>query len=179
MNYEKEFEKWWTQFKSDEFRLADSGWTEKEIAKLAWRAAIKADRQQRSEPVDWKDGYRAAMNEAGWAVRELYVNHVYHTGVDGLLKRCHELEQSFIRSAEADPQHAEQAVLQSPEVQALRRENIRFLGLIKEMADHDTYETEYDGRMYSICHGCGAQDGENHRDPDCIYVRARAAMEKI
>lgn len=67
-------------------------------------AAIKADRQRRSEPVDWKDGYRAAMNEAGWAVRELYVNHVHHTGVDGLLKRCQGLEQSFIRSAEAAPQ---------------------------------------------------------------------------
>lgn len=71
----------------------------------------------------------------------------------------------------------EQAVLQSPEIQALRRENIRLFRLIKEMADHGTYETEYDGRMYSICHGCGAQDGENHRDPDCIYVRASAAME--
>lgn len=71
---------------------------------LAWMAAIKADHQRRSEPVNWKDGYRAAMNEAGWAVRELYVNHVHHTDVGGLLKRCQELEQSFIRSAEDAPQ---------------------------------------------------------------------------
>lgn len=115
---DSEFEKWWTQFKSDEFRLAESGWTEKEIAKFSWTAS------------------RGMRDKA-----------------------------------------AEQAVLQSPEIQALRRENIRLLRLIKEMADHGTYETEYDGRMYSICHGCGAQDGENHRDPDCIYVRASAAME--
>ena len=52
----------------------------------------------------------------------------------------------------------------------------RLRGLVAEMAEHDTYETEYDGRMYSICHGCGAQDGEPHRDPNCLYVRAQAAL---
>ena len=71
-------------------------------------AMIAAAPAVQGEAVDWKDGYRAAMNEAGWAVRELYVNHVHHTGIDGLLKRCQELEQSFIRSAEAAPQPAEQ-----------------------------------------------------------------------
>lgn len=59
---------------------------------------------------------------------------------------------------------------------ALDAENKRLRGLVREMAEHDTYETEYDGRTYSICHDCGAQDDEEHRDPNCLYVRARAAL---
>lgn len=61
-------------------------------------------------------------------------------------------------------------------IDAQTAEIARLRGLVAEMADNDTYETEYDGRMYSICHGCGAQDGEPHRDPNCLYVRARAAL---
>lgn len=57
-------------------------------------------------------------------------------------------------------------------IEAQAAEIARLRGLVAEMAEHDTYETEYDGRMYSICHGCGAQDGEPHRDPNCLYVRA-------
>lgn len=53
------------------------------------------------------------------------------------------------------------------------------LGLLQELAAYDTYQTEYDGRMYSICNDCGGQDGE-HRD-DCAYTRANkhiAALSK-
>lgn len=82
----------------------------------------------------------------------------------------------FVAPLYAVVESIEQAVLQSHEVQRLREENIRLLGLVKEMAEHDTYETEYDGRMYSICHGCGAQDGEDHRSPSCVYARAEAAI---
>lgn len=64
----------------------------------------------------------------------------------------------------------------SAHAKRLEDENARLRGLVAEMADNDTYETEYDGRMYSICHGCGAQDGEDHRRADCVYVRARAAL---
>jgi hypothetical protein len=45
--------------------------------------------------------------------------------------------------------------------------------LIAELAQNSTYQTEYDGRMYTICHGCGAQDDEPHRTPDCVYARAQ------
>jgi hypothetical protein len=48
--------------------------------------------------------------------------------------------------------------------------------LVAELAENDTYETEYDGRMYTICHGCGAQDGEPHRSANCVYLRANAAL---
>lgn len=72
----------------------------------------------------------------------------------------------------------EKAVLESPEVQALIAENAKLVGLVSEMAENGTYETEYDGRTYEICHGCGAQDGEDHRRPDCVYVRANAAIRE-
>ena len=62
------------------------------------------------------------------------------------------------------------------ELERLRQQNQGLRGLVSELADNDTYETEYDGRIYSICHGCGAQDGEPHRRPDCLYIRARAAL---
>ncbi|MCQ9618351.1 ead/Ea22-like family protein [Paenalcaligenes niemegkensis] len=52
----------------------------------------------------------------------------------------------------------------------------RLRALVSEMADNDTYEIEYDdGRMYSVCHGCSAQDDDEH-NPNCLYVRARAAL---
>lgn len=67
-------------------------------------------------------------------------------------------------------------LLDTIDAQAAEIERLR--GLVSEMAHNDTYETEYDGRMYSICHDCGAQDGEAHRRPDCLYVRARAALSQ-
>lgn len=52
-------------------------------------------------PDGWRDGYRAAMNSAASGARQLYVQHCHHHGVNGLLDRCKELEQSFIRDADA------------------------------------------------------------------------------
>lgn len=51
-------------------------------------------------PKDWQEGYLAAMNAAASVARELYVNHVFHTGTDGLLHRCQQTEQLFLREAE-------------------------------------------------------------------------------
>ncbi len=48
------------------------------------------------------------------------------------------------------------------------------VGLLEELAEHDNYSTEYDGRMFSICPECGEQDGE-HR-PNCAFVRAKAFL---
>jgi hypothetical protein len=67
------------------------------------------------------------------------------------------------------PTHPTQASVD--EVRQLRK-------LVEEMLEYSTYETEYDGRMYSICHDCGAQDGEPHRDKNCLYLRARAAIAR-
>ena len=57
--------------------------------------------QQVSVPDEWNDGYRAAMNSAASGARQLYVQHCHHHGANGLLDRCKELEQSFIRDADA------------------------------------------------------------------------------
>ena len=57
--------------------------------------------QQVSVPDGWNDGYRAAMNSAASGARQLYVQHCHHHGANGLLDRCKELEQSFIRDADA------------------------------------------------------------------------------
>lgn len=42
-----------------------------------------------------------------------------------------------------------------------------------------TYETEYDGVMYTHCRGCDAEltSGEAH-DADCLLIRARALIAK-
>ena len=56
---------------------------------------------QVSVPDGWNDGYRSAMNSAATGARQLYVQHCHHHGADGLLGRCKELEQSFIRDADA------------------------------------------------------------------------------
>ena len=60
-----------------------------------------ASREQASVADGWREGYRAAMNNAGWGGRELYVKHQHHDRVDGLLSRCKQLEQSFISEADA------------------------------------------------------------------------------
>jgi hypothetical protein len=116
---------------------------------LALRMAILAAPAVQGEPVDWKDGYRAAMNEAGWAVRELYVNHVHHTGVDGLLKRCQELEQSFICSAEAAPQPAPGVTqpVRYEDYEALQAECEKLRSLIHDIKEWDC---DVDGGFLSI-----------------------------
>lgn len=68
-----------------------------------------------------------------------------------------------------------QAALASPEVKALRRQVRALSNLVEELAEHNTHKTEYDGRMYSICNGCFAQDDAAH-SPGCLYIRARAAL---
>jgi hypothetical protein len=49
------------------------------------------------------------------------------------------------------------------------------LEVLKKLTPSDTdgeYETEYDGRMYTLCHGCSYQDdnGKGHED-DCTYKK--------
>jgi hypothetical protein len=62
--------------------------------------AMQHDDYRTEMPEDWKEGYRAAMNDAASVARELYVNHMHHTGTEGLLKRCQEAEQVFVGDAE-------------------------------------------------------------------------------
>lgn len=48
------------------------------------------------------------------------------------------------------------------------------VGLLEELAEHDSYSTEYDGRMISLCPECGEQEGE-HRS-NCAFVRAKTFL---
>lgn len=52
------------------------------------------------------------------------------------------------------------------------------LAALIALVNYDNYETEYDGRMYSICHSCGKQDHNDH-GPNCEFSAARAAIAKV
>jgi len=56
--------------------------------------------------------------------------------------------------------------------QALNKELVKHL---ETALDWSSYQTEYDGRMYSICHSCGGQDGEH--TSDCELPAMRAAID--
>lgn len=51
------------------------------------------------------------------------------------------------------------------------------LEALKLIADNDTYKSEYDGRMYTHCHGCEYHELRGHAT-DCNYEKARAAIAK-
>lgn len=51
------------------------------------------------------------------------------------------------------------------------REDAALLSLLEELSDHDSYDTEYDGRMISLCPECGSQDGEHSKN--CAFRRAK------
>lgn len=73
---------------------------------------------------------------------------------------------------DGDPDRCESSYnlgLAQQEIERLRAELKKMRWFVEELAAHDTYETEYDGRMYSICHGCGAQDEQEHSQR-CLYV---------
>ena len=42
---------------------------------------------------------------------------------------------------------------------------------VSTMLEWSSYQTEYDGRMYIICHSCGGQDGEHNYDCDLPKFR--------
>lgn len=48
------------------------------------------------------------------------------------------------------------------------------VGLLEELAEHDNYHAEYDGRMITICPECSEQEGEH--SPSCAFVRAKAYL---
>ena len=48
------------------------------------------------------------------------------------------------------------------------------VGLLEELAEHDSYSTEYDGQMITICPDCGEQEGEHRHS--CAFVRAKAYL---
>ena len=62
--------------------------------------------------------------------------------------------------------------------------NARLIALAPEMAEalrallgDGTYETEYDGRTYDLCKGCGGQNEKHNHD--CPAEKARALLAKL
>jgi hypothetical protein len=49
---------------------------------------------------------------------------------------------------------------------------------LKSIAGNGEYETEYDGRMYIVCHDCGDLGNGRHK-VDCSYTRALALIASI
>lgn len=54
---------------------------------------------------------------------------------------------------------------------------VEVLVLLEEVSDHDSYETEYDGRMIYLCPECGSQDGEHSKH--CAYRRAKDRLAAL
>lgn len=50
----------------------------------------------------------------------------------------------------------------------------KLLDALKSIACYDTYDTEYDGRMYEICHSCGEHDGAH--SGSCEFVHAKTLI---
>lgn len=48
---------------------------------------------------------------------------------------------------------------------------LQLLESLERLADHDTYETEYDGQMLTYCHFCGWLEHDEHK-PDCAFLAA-------
>lgn len=52
--------------------------------------------------------------------------------------------------------------------------------LLEIATESGTYETEYDGRMYTFCFHCDVNVGEGHdHEPDCRIGRAQAALGDV
>lgn len=50
------------------------------------------------------------------------------------------------------------------------------LFLLEELVVHDSYQTEYDGTVITICPECGEQDGNHLKH--CAFVRARSVIAR-
>lgn len=69
---------------------------------------IKQEREETSDLVlnakytdGYISGYAVACNLAASLASEAWVNHVFHTGLDGLIERCKNMEQVLLEKAQA------------------------------------------------------------------------------
>lgn len=63
------------------------------------------------------------------------------------------------------------------ELRRLHAENEQLMTALASLVGFDSYETEYAGRIYTICPACSGQDGEHSKT--CDYVSAKALISKI
>ena len=88
-----------------------------------------------------------------------------------------------LQAADHDAQEQCRTALQAieklnAELGRVSEQRDKLLVALKSLANFDSYETEYDGRMYSICPSCGCQDSEEHRG-NCDFLVARAAIDSV
>ncbi|OYD50668.1 hypothetical protein [Acidovorax kalamii] len=141
----------------------------------AMRAYVDADRAARA-PADSVtapaggvvDGWKLAPKEPtlhmGWA----YLDAAKESDPLRTHTFNHAGYRAMLAAATTPPAQAADSVLEDA---ARLKEAV---GLLEELAEHDNYSTEYDGRMLYICPECGEQDGE-HR-ANCAFVRAKAFL---
>jgi len=68
------------------------------------------------------------------------------------------------------------------ECERLRADMKKLRKSLESIVDNDTYETEYDGRMYTHCHSCNYDSDKPStakHDATCDYVLARKVMAAI
>lgn len=56
----------------------------------------------------------------------------------------------------------------------LRAECERLRVALQSLVGYDSYQSEYDGQMLTLCPACGEQDGNHSKT--CNFVAARAAL---
>ena len=64
------------------------------------------------------------------------------------------------------------------ELRRLHAENRELLRALKAVSEYDSYQTEYDGRMYDICPSCGKQDDDEHSER-CSFSIAQRLIAKV
>lgn len=84
--------------------------------------AAMSDAQIESENDGYARGLRVGLLEGASILREVYINHVYATGVAGLELRCKKAEQVLIEKADAASQQPAAAPDQSGDIFDLIRE---------------------------------------------------------
>jgi hypothetical protein len=72
----------------------------------------------------------------------------------------------------------EQCILHHETALEIEAQRDKLLVILKAVSEYETYETEYDGRIYSICNSCGAQDSQPHRE-SCDYKVARDLIAEV
>jgi hypothetical protein len=133
----------------------------KAAAAQAQPVAVLEDALTDAEDKGYTGGYRVGLLEGASVARELYVNHVYHTGVDGLLARCHEAEQYLITKAEAEATPATVASDTTPSVDARERALEEAAKLAENMNSHGEFIAEQIRALKATHPAVGGEGGND------------------
>jgi hypothetical protein len=54
---------------------------------------------------------------------------------------------------------------------------LKVFACLESLAEHDTYESEYDGQMMTMCHDCGWLEREEH-NKGCKFLEAKDLIKQ-